>query len=418
MSKNPLELVKTIISMRKPSVLIKRLAELFLGYPLYAISFITYRNKSKWLFGTNVSFTDNSKYLYIYILENHKELMPIWITESQKDVTKIRSFGGKAYLKYSIKGIYHCLTSKVYIYTYHSKDINFFTSGNAKKVNLWHGVGIKCGTGGKKTKDRQFTSKSGLITRVLMPYYFERDNLFLSTSEMMDKHFMNMFNLSEKQVFDSIYPRCHFMCAPKNLLMNHINKYEEKNLQNFISQIGKYDKTYLYMPTWRGNLSDDFIAEAGFDFARLDETMRELNRLFIFKLHPAVKLLNNISNKKYSNILFMDKNMDIYPILPFVDTLITDYSSIYYDFILLNKDIILYPFDKKSYIDTSNELAFDFDEFTPGFRVYDSEQLMQAIASNCSYKVQSKDRDRILEAFWGKSSIADLESLCNRIKSL
>ena len=51
--------------------------------------------------------------------------------------------GFEAYLKYSLKGLYHSLTAHVYVFTYHSKDINFFTSGNVRKINLWHGVGIK-----------------------------------------------------------------------------------------------------------------------------------------------------------------------------------------------------------------------------------------------------------------------------------
>lgn len=415
---NPIQFIKTALTFRKPSEIFGRLLELAVGYPLYAISFIIPRIKNKWVLGTNVGFADNSKYLYLYTLQNHPEICPVWISDSDYDVQSIRKFGGKAHKKYSFKGIFHCLTAKVYIYTYHSKDINFFTSGGAKKINLWHGVGIKGGAGGRKTKNSDFSRNSGIITRIMMPYYFEKDDIFLSTSDMMDKHFSNLYCLNPEQVFDAIYPRCHFMCQSPEKIIAHIKRYENNTLFELINQLQHYNRTYLYMPTWRGNLNDDFIAEAGFNFDRLNELMKKTNRLFIFKLHPAVKVQNNVYTTEYSNLLFLDKKIDIYPILPFIYTLITDYSSIYYDFILLDKNIILYPFDKESFIDTGNDLAFDYDEYTPGPRVHNISELHHALASNDEFKVTITDREIVLHNFWGKSDIQNLEHLCNKIKDL
>lgn len=114
----------------------------------------------------------------------------------------------------------------------------------------------------------------------------------------------------------------------------------------------------------------------------------------------------------------MNKKLDIYPLLPFVDILITDYSSIYYDFLLLNKGILLYPFDKERFIENSNDLAFDYDEFTPGKKVYSMTDFLSTIASDENLNVDDKDQKRILCAFWGKSDKKRLDFLYNKIKTV
>lgn len=415
---SPLHLIQIFFGMRSKRYLLNRLLEVVLGYPLYVFSFLCIRNKNKWLFGTNVGFTDNAKYLYIYANEQKDAVRPIWITSSQSDLNKIREMGFEAYLKYSIKGLYHSLTASVYIFTYHSKDINFFTSGNVHKINLWHGVGIKGGNGGKKGNNFASKNNSSYLTRFFLPHLYETNSLFLSTSDMMDKHFKQMFSLSDEVIFDAIYPRCYYMCKPKNEVFSFIQKYESQFMQEFVSRMPGYSKVYLYMPTWRGNLNDDFIHEAGFDFEQLNEALAKQNRFFIFKLHPAVRVLQNVKDKSYSNICFLDKQLDIYPLLPFVDVLVTDYSSIYYDFLLLNKEILLYPFDKDYFLESSNDLAFDYDEYTPGKKVYSMTDFLSVVTSDAELKVDGAVRNRILHAFWGNTDKNRLDILYNKIKTL
>lgn len=118
----PLELLRIFLKMRSKRYLLSRLLEVVFGYPLYLFSFLCVRDKNKWLFGTNVGFADNAKYLFIYTNEQNDEIRPIWITSSKADVERIDKMGFEAYQKYSIKGLYHSLTAHVYVFTYHSND--------------------------------------------------------------------------------------------------------------------------------------------------------------------------------------------------------------------------------------------------------------------------------------------------------
>ena len=60
------------LTYAKPAELFKRLLETILGYIIYPIAYLFPRSQEKWVFGTNVGFTDNAKYLYLYTLEKEE----------------------------------------------------------------------------------------------------------------------------------------------------------------------------------------------------------------------------------------------------------------------------------------------------------------------------------------------------------
>lgn len=398
-----------------PLELLKRFGELLLGYMLYPLAYLFPRNNKKWVFGTNVGFTDNAKYLYLYTLERN-EVRTIWITNKKDVVKMMRSLNLEVYPKWSPKGLWHCLTAGRYIFTCHSNDINFFTVGRAKKIELWHGVGIKGDSSGKEGKKRDDAIKS-LIYKIMAPHNYEKFDLFLSTGPLMNEHFTKMFNLENGVLFDSSYPRCNFLQQPMSRILDHIRLYEPQEVQQLIDKFKQYDNIYLYMPTWRANLKDSFLEEAGFDIVKLNDIMKQTNSLFLLKLHPAVRHQKDHTNLE--SILFLDSGMDVYSILPFTTTLITDYSSIYYDYLLMeNKHVFLFPFDYEQYITNSKSLAFDFDTYTPGVRAYTFEDLLNIITNNTDLTIlQSED---ILKLFWGDDYIqkANNEKLYQTIKQL
>lgn len=90
-----------------------------------------------------MGFTDNVKYLYRYLYKYEKTVIPIWISSNKSEILLLREKGINAYYRWSLYGLYHCLTSYYYIFSSHLSDINYWTSGGCFAVNLWHGVGIK-----------------------------------------------------------------------------------------------------------------------------------------------------------------------------------------------------------------------------------------------------------------------------------
>jgi CDP-glycerol glycerophosphotransferase (TagB/SpsB family) len=148
------------------------------------------------------------------------------------------------------------------------------------------------------------------------------------------------------------------------------------------------------MPTWRSN-KIDFLTEALPDLVKLNNVLIKNNLTLFIKLHPnEINLENDLSN-----ILFINPRTDIYELLPLTQFLITDYSSIYFDYLLLDKEVIFYPFDLENYLNDERELYFNYDEKTPGTKVYNFEELL-LIFSNLNSLNFKKQRESIKDEFW------------------
>jgi CDP-glycerol glycerophosphotransferase (TagB/SpsB family) len=102
--------------------------------------------------------------------------------------------------------------------------------------------------------------------------------------------------------------------------------------------------------------------------------------------------------KAYSHIRLMDNSIDIYPILPYTDVLITDYSSILYDYLLLeDKRVILYLYDYEDYV-KDRDFNYPFLENVAGDITHTFGDLLEAV------KQKKYDRNNytiIRKKFWG-----------------
>lgn len=153
------------------------------------------------------------------------------------------------------------------------------------------------------------------------------------------------------------------------------------------------------MPTWRLSFGKDYLQYAMPDLSSLNESLKRNNSLMLLKLHPSMKY-NEDDYEYLSNIIYVSPYMDVYPILPYTDVLITDYSSIYYDYLLMDdKGCIIYDFDYDNYIKHEYGFYYDFLSYTPGIHVNNYNELLALIQSNANCKVEK--REWLLEQMWG-----------------
>ncbi len=148
------------------------------------------------------------------------------------------------------------------------------------------------------------------------------------------------------------------------------------------------------MPTWRDK-DQDFLNTALPDFDLLSSSLEKNDLVMYIKLHPNTKTIK----RKDSNIIFIDPLVDVYDFLPNSDLLITDYSSIYFDYLLMNKEIIFYPFDYENYNRTDREFYFNYNAFTPGKKVYNFGDLLK-ILNNLYTLNYTKERKILKDDLW------------------
>lgn len=379
----------------------KRFTRNLFRYLKCTLSHLTPRRKKVWLFGSLQGYAHNAKYLFQYCNKYHKEVRCIWIARSDKELKQVKGKGYETYLRDGRKAIVLSFFTKVHIYNTFAGDINTYGSQAAFKVNLWHGVGIK--NIEFKTKVGPLAAKykdHSLSNRLRHLDHFVHPNLMLSTSPLMTEHFSECFRISPSNCYEALYPRCEQLLLSKEEVQAGIEKHESSQMLQFVNELKQYDKVYIFMPTWR-DANRDFMEKEHFDFASLDVVMKSQNGLFIFKMHPETPIDKDKFNQ-YTNLLLLDSKYDIYPILPFTDVLITDYSSIYYDYLLMkDKSTILFPFDYEEYVTSSRDFAYPFDECTYGEKSYSFEDLLNRLERQDFVSNSEEGAERIAQLFWG-----------------
>ncbi len=345
----------------------------FLMFPISCLVYIMPRNKRNWVFGsgTGMNFSDNAKYLFLYC-SSLNEINCYWITKNKVLVENLRNDGLKAYYKYSIMGLWLSISSKVYIYDSRTGCINHFTSAGAYKVSLWHGSPLK-------TIDRDITVKNnafyignhtwGLkryLVRIIMPEWFVVADLMIATSDKVKGYFNSAFG--SKKIEVTGYPRNDIISNP-NLYRKYL-MFE----QNIIHSLST-KKTILYAPTFRD--TDRFERETPIEWERLNNLLKKNDTTFLIKLHRHDYSM--IMKENYSHIRVLDNESDMYPLFSKVDLLITDYSSIFFDFLLTDKPVLFYPYDIEDYLTMDRSMYDEYETVTPGHKAYDFQGFYEKI---------------------------------------
>ncbi|MGR5487938.1 CDP-glycerol glycerophosphotransferase family protein [Vibrio alfacsensis] len=301
------------------------------------------KKKNLWLFGAwfGKSFSDNSKYLYLYIKDNHKNINAIWITKN-KELLSDNNDSNMYYYK-SFKGIYYQLTSGVIFYTHSvASDFNSpFIGLTTKRVSLWHGFPLKK----IGFDDLIYTSKSAFSRKHKFLFDFLNNNItdrVISIGEECSEYFSSAFNVDSKKIILTGFPR--------NDVFN-----KDKIESNLFRAI--------YMPTFRGSIGGnvDLFEKYGMSFENFDAFLKENKMELTIRVHPANKPSEEqVKFISKSNNIILSDGGDIYSQINEYDCLITDYSSIMFDFVVSKKPIILAPFDIKNYLENDREMYFDY----------------------------------------------------------
>ncbi|NFO04756.1 hypothetical protein FDB23_11685 [Clostridium botulinum] len=347
------------------------------------------RDDKIWIFNTGNSFNGNPKWLYIYINKYRKDIDAYWFCNDINNVKFIRKLGYKAYTYKSKKG--QDIQEKAGVFVVNQvKEVMPQRLIGAKILNLWHGVGCK-------SIERKLNSGI-LYERVAKKYVryneiYTKNQLFLVTSELMEKHFKEQCGLNDNQVIRAGYP-----CCMKD---NSVHTFDHNILK--AKKMPLDAKIAVYAPTFRENSMVDFFGKAIPDMDILIEKLNKNNILLIFKVHPLMERDYQYNNlKKYykncSNLLFWDNHNDIYEIFDKIDLAIVDYSSIFYDMLAAGVPHFvryLFDYDNKENI---RDLVFDYKEMTVGNICNTFDDLLK-ILDDYTMK-DSEDYERVKNLFW------------------
>lgn len=361
---------------------------------VYGISYWFPRNKKVWVFGIPHKFMWNSKYLFLYV-QARKELgiQTVWISRDRKFIGELRKQGLSAFFWLSWQGIWYPLRAGLFIYDASVETINYWLSGGAKKVIFWHGIPLKKVerdvTKGKWTEVLLFNSQglAKLAMRFLFPWRFVKPDVVLSNSEFFRTIYASAFQIAKERIVTTGFPKNDIYF--KDIIGVEIGT-DAKTLSNLRSIKAKNPacRVIFYSGTWR-DTGGEFFTEKIDELKKVNTFCRERNLFFFTKLHPLAQntTLSNVELAELERIVFIQTNSDLDPFLRYFDILVTDYSGIYFEFLLLDRPMVFFPFDYEKYVTRDRELYFEYDEITPGPKVRTLEELLAAIKDI----VQGKD---------------------------
>lgn len=334
----------------------------FILFPIYFLSGLLPRDQKLWVFGSwgGYRFADNAAAFFIYCQKRiAKDVHLVWISRDRSIISRLRERGFVAHWLWSPLGMVACLRAGLHLFDCFPKDTNFWLSRGSKRINLWSGVPLKVFERDIDVpSNRYFRLFHGnfferLLYGMMMPWHLVRPDLIIATSDEMAKITSRAFDLPPNRVRVTGFPRNDVLFRPRK---SDLGAPVPVSLQRAANSGAT---TYLYLPTFR----DSNKSYMNIDWEELDRLMREIGGIFFFKTHPMDRLTSNVD---FKNIVELPQKMDVYNALLYSSVLISDYSSIIFDYMLLDRPIIYYMPDLEEFIEGSRSLNFDPTELAVG----------------------------------------------------
>lgn len=194
------------------------------------------------------------------------------------------------------------------------------------------------------------------------------------SSEEVRRHYAEAFNMDIEKVIPVGVPRADFF------FMDDKVKAVQENIYSLYPSI-KGKKVILYAPTFRGcgKTRKNFVMD--FDVNNIARNISD-DYVIMLKLHPSVEQSNihidaDVAHKIVNATAYKDAN----DILTVTDILITDYSSIVFDFSLLKKPMIFYAYDLEDYI-LDRDFYYEYKDFIPGPLAKTNDEIIKIINEN------------------------------------
>jgi len=337
---------------------------------LMILSYIIPKNKKILLFSSvgnydfpiflnekDYQFKESPKYLAIYSAKKLKEHKTYFHIPNKKMFPEIKRLN-----IIPVKGLFSfwIMLRAKYIFVDNNNFFNpnaSFLIGRFNIIQCWHGTPLKKMGDDKKTKK----SPHDFIKKIENRKY----NYILSTCRYTTKIFKKLFNSDDILEIGS----------PRNDILLNPSFFSTENIAKKLN-LKKYKKIFLYAPTFRKLEKEVNPFDKKF-LKKLNKILNERKNIFLIKQHPYTKKIENL--EAYSNILDISKiNQDIQEILIYTSVLITDYSSVIFDFALLNRPLIFFAKDLKKY-EKERGLYFNYYKIMPGPIITRKENLLKLI---------------------------------------
>ncbi len=321
-----------------------------------AVNRIVPKDPHRAVFCSFPDMSDNAQALYTYIAAHpsgHSEKL-VWLLE---DPAAVSLPVGKSVKKHSLRGVWHFWRAG---YVFHTHGIfGNVAAPHQINVSLWHGMPLK-------------TIMQLDATHAGAPDF--GFTYTIATSPLFQKIMGQAFGCPPQRCLLTGLPRNDLLFDPPPL--NELMKDDLPDVDHMV----------LWMPTYRKSVIGDIredgtVSQEGIgflsseDLARLNTFLADRRLLLIIKVHP-MQDMTPFAGMEHSHIRVLSGiSGALYPLVGRADALLTDYSSVYIDYMLLDRPIGFVTDDWEAYRDSRGFVFDDPIAMMPGPFITDYHQL-------------------------------------------
>ena len=325
------------------------------------------------------NYACSPKALYEYMIKNKKfnDYKFVWAFKNinQHKILKNKNTivvktNSKEYFKYLSLSKYWIVNSLI--------DVSIKKKKNQIYLQCWHGTPLK--------KLRYDIEVKGAVLNTISEIRKRNDldaikfDYFISPSKFCTEKFISAFNLKklgkDNIIVEKGYPRNDYLFNYKKEDIDKIKK---------LLKLPKGKKVILYAPTFRDNQHTSGVGytyNLGINF---DKMQKELSKDYIILFRTHYFVSNSFDFSKYDKFIYdVSKYDDINDLYIISDLLITDYSSVFFDFANLKKPMLFYMYDLDDYKNNLRDFYFDLN-ILPGPIVKQEDELIKEIKNIDNY---------------------------------
>lgn len=400
---------------RFPFFQLKLLLELLIA----PLMILVPKDRRKVVFGAwkGKQFACNPKYLFEYVVKRGG-FKCVWIGNRELEPLVKKMPGAVFARKGSLKAFWHAITAWTYVFNIMWEDdiIRFPRYGRVNLIYVTHGYCDKkvgrhqySGNGSPPVMRRKKFQQLRNIQRWIVSRLYRTVSWCSESSEMCVnlRYEGQQVELHKDRMLRFGHPRADYF------IHNATSESEIKRQKAKYAKIlglPEDQKWYLFAPTWRHDSKYLYSFSLSSRKKEIEHILASQNAILIEKQHPIVLETMKFDVDVMSPVRIISKDearlIDTQELLMACDRLITDYSSIYFDFVLMNRPVIHYTYDYDHLMNVDFGFCYDMRLYGGGPFAYEEGELLKFLSMDDEKLLAMRNaatRDQFLEYEKGNS---------------
>jgi CDP-glycerol glycerophosphotransferase len=302
------------------------------------------RSRERWVFGCAVGVTDGALALWRFAAARGERAL--WLVADEAQEREAGRLGIPSVRRDSVRGLWATARARVIVVTHGFGDVQRYAVTGAFIVQLWHGIPLK-----RIGLDSPETTRAGaaLARRVLAVLYrrtTRQISLLPAASHLVRGRLETAFGLPDARLPVTGEPRVDVLSRGSAGERRHAARAA---LDEACGRPLGGTRVILYAPTWRDGEPDPAVPDAG-EWDAITAALDRLDAMLLIRSHPlgAGDYTPPVPHDRVGT-LGSDRVADITPLLPGMDLLVTDYSSLAFDAALVPLPVLFFAPDLEEY---------------------------------------------------------------------